>query len=123
MPRLKLFKHLAIKRKKVESLHQLYPPSAADANPLVKQLQPSASDKRTPNPNTPSYFSRKTEAILTRKQEDGLTHNLIGLLLATTNKQVPNVPQPQNATHSMQDPQPTSNHSLAVDVPDILTDH
>jgi len=113
---------LATKRKKIESLPQLSPPSPADVNLLVKQPQSSVLDIRTPIPNTQDHFSRKTEEMSTLKQEDRLTHNLTGLLLAATNKQVSNVPQQQNAPHSMQDPQPTSNHSLAVDVPDIFTD-
>jgi len=122
MPKLKFFKHLVTKRKEIESLYQLSPPSPADAKPLAKQLQPSISVTRTPTPNTPSYFSRTTEAIPTLKQEDGITHYLTGPLSAPTIKQVSNVSLTQNTPSPMQDPQQDSNHSLAVEIPEILTE-
>jgi len=122
MPKSKLFKHLATTRKNVESLHQLSPSPPADTNPLVKQQQPSVLDIRTNIPNTPDYVSRLTEAISTLKQDDGITYDLTGTLSAPTIKQVSNVSWTQNTPSQMQDPQQTSSHSLAAEIPEILTE-
>jgi len=113
------FKHLATKRKETESLHQLSPPSLADANLLVKQQQPSVWDIRTPIPNNSGHFSRATEATSTLEQEDGIIHYHIGPNSATTLKRILNVPQTQSKSHQMLDPQHTSNRSLLGKVNEI----
>jgi len=119
MPKLKIFKHLATKRKKIHSLQQMSPPSLADANPLVKQ-QPSASNIQKTISNTPNHFSRTTEAIPTLTQDDGITYDLTGTLSAPIIKQVSNVSWTRNIPSQMQDPQQTSSHSLAAKIPAIL---
>ena len=111
MPKLKLFKHFVTKRKIAESLSQPTPPPPAETNPLVKQQQISTLGTR-PIPNTPSHFSRATEATLTLEKEDGFIHYHTGPNSATTMKQVSHVPQTQNTSHQVQDPQHESNHSI-----------
>jgi len=46
------------------------------------------------------------------EQEDGIIHYHIGPNAATTLKQILNIPQTQNKSHQMLDPQHTSNRSL-----------
>jgi len=57
MLKLKLFKHLPITRKNVESLHQLFPSLPADTNPVVIQ-QTSTTDIPTTIANDPTHHQR-----------------------------------------------------------------
>ena len=122
MPQLKLFKHFVKKRKIVESLSQLPPPLPAETNSLVKQQQVSALGTRTTIPNTPGLFPKVTEATSTLEQEDGIIHYHSRPNLAITMKQVSNVPQTQNTSHQVQDPQHVSNHSLVGEVNKITSE-
>ena len=122
MPILKLFKHYVTKREDVESLSQHFTLPPTETNPFVKRQQTSALGTRTPIPNTSGYFSRATEAMSTLEQEDGIIHYHTDPNSVSTIKQFSNVPQTQNTSHQLQDPQNTSNHSLAGEVNEIASE-
>ena len=130
MPKLKLFKHLPLTRKNVESLHQLSPSTPVDTNPVVIQ-QTSTMDISTTIAHDPSHSSTMTEVqpnLITadpiKKFSTFITKpkdNLSGTLSAPPIKYSSKVSWQQNLPSQTQDPQHTSSHSLADDISESLT--
>ena len=134
MPKLKLFKHLPLTRKNVESLHQLSDLLAVETNSKVIQ-QTNNMDAPTTIMNDPTHSSTMTEAQPTLILADRITNDpmkkfltltmtpndtLSGTLSAPPAKLDSNVSRPQNLTHLTGNPQRTSSHSTPTDIPESL---
>jgi len=117
-----LFKHFVKKSLVDEFLSQRSPPLPAQTNPLVKQKQASAIGTRTPIPSTLGHFPKVTKVASMLEQEDWRIHYHKRPNLATKIKQVSNVPQTQNTSYQLQDPQYESNHSIVGEVNEITTE-
>jgi len=89
---------------------------------LINQQQASAIGAQTPIPSIPDHFPQSTKAKPTLEQEDEITHSHIRSHLATKMKHVSNVPQTQNISHQLRDPQYESSHSIVGEVNEITTE-
>jgi len=135
MPKSKLFKHLPLTRKNVESLHQLSPSLPTNANPVVIQ-QTNIKDISAPIANDLTHSADNTETQPILILPDRITDNpikkfstfvkkpndnLSGTLSAPPIKYGSKISGPQNLPYQRQDPQHTSSHSQAADIPESLT--
>ena len=121
---------MPLTRKKVESLHQLLPSKPVDTNPAVIQ-QTSTMDIPTTIANDQTHSSTMTEAQPNLITDDPMkkfstfitkpNDNLSGTLSAPPIKYGSKVSWPQNLPSQKQDPQHTSSHSLASNIPESLT--
>jgi len=120
MPKFKLFKHLSITRKNVESLHQLSSSLPADANPVVIQ-QKRTSDTPTIIANDLIHSPKITEAQPTLTLAEGITNDIITKPSISISKPNDNLSGTCTIPPQTQDPQNTSSHSPVADIPESLT--
>jgi len=135
MPKLKLFEHLPLTNKNVESRHQLSPLLPVDTNPAVIQ-QTNTKDISAPIANDPTHSTDNTETQLTfilphkitddpmKKFSTFITKpndNLSGTLPTPSIKYGSKASWPQNLPSQTQNPQHISSHSLASDISESLT--
>jgi len=120
MPKLKLFKHLSLTRKNVESLHQLPSSPPADANPVVIQ-QTRTSDIPTTIVNDLFHSPRRTAVQPTLTLAEGITNDIIKKPSISITKPNGNLSGTCTLPAQTQDPQNTSSHPLAVNIPESFT--
>jgi len=133
-PKSKLFKHLPLTRKNVESLHQLSDSLAGQTNSKVIQ-QTNNMDAPTTITNDPIHSSTMTEAQSTLILTDGITNDPMkkfltstikpndtpsGTLSAQPAKLDSNVSRPQHLTNQIEDSQQTPSHSSPTDISESL---
>jgi len=120
MPKFKLFKHFSLTRENGESMHQLPSSLPAGVNPVIIQ-QTRTSDIPTIIENDRTHSPKRTEAQPTSTSAEGITNDLIKQSSTPTPRPNDNLAGAFNLPPQTQDPQTTSNHSLAADIPESLT--
>jgi len=121
MPKLKLFKHLPITRKKLASLQIMSPSLPEGTNQMFSQHLPSSSVAQITISTTSNHSSRITEAIPTLTPADRITNDQTNTPSTPTTAHVSNVSETQTLSSQLADPQQPTSPLILTDIPEFLT--